>query len=85
VVHDPAIFIEAEQAQLSERVADAREHVVKAARYVARQQETIEELECAGHPTRTAKRLLATLAATQHLRTGDYERLLQQLERAVTT
>ena len=80
---DPAIFIEAQQAQLHQRAAEARELVVRAARRLAQQHEIVKELESDGRSTTVERRALSALAAMQRLHTGSYERLLQHLHNAL--
>ncbi len=48
VQYGPSNFIEAEEARLSQSVADARESLREGARRIRRQREVVEELECAG-------------------------------------
>jgi hypothetical protein len=80
---DPAIFIEAEEARLSQCVADARESIREGAQRLTRQQEIVQELERAGQHTMEAKRQLAALAATQQLNESLYANSLQRLDRAL--
>jgi hypothetical protein len=79
---DPAIFIEAEEARLSQCVEDARESVIEVASRLARQREIVDELERAGHHTTAARRQLATLAAAQQSNEKLYRSCLQRLNRA---
>jgi hypothetical protein len=80
---DPAIFIEAEEARLSQCVADATETLRAGARRLARQHEILEELKGTGQQTMAAKHRLAALAAAHQLNENLYESLLQRLDRAV--
>jgi hypothetical protein len=80
---DPAIFIEAEEARLSQCVADARESIREGAQRLTRQREIVQELERAGQHTMEAKRQLAALAAAQQLNETLYARSLQRLDRAL--
>jgi hypothetical protein len=80
---DPAIFIEAEEARLSQCAADARESVRESASRLTRQREIVEELECAGQHTLAARRQLAALAAAHQLNENLYKSSLQRLDRAL--
>jgi hypothetical protein len=82
-IMDPAIFIEAEQANLSLRVAEAREHVSDGLRRLAEQHEAVKALERDGRPAASAKLMLAALVTKQRLSAGRYENLLRHLDRAV--
>jgi hypothetical protein len=77
---DPAICIEAEQARLSQRMAQAKEHVSEGLRRLAEQREVVEQLERHGRPAATAKRAVASLVAAQRLAEDYYEHLLKQLQ-----
>jgi hypothetical protein len=80
---DPAIFIEAEQANLPLRVAEAREHVSQGLRQLAEQHEAVKALERDGRPAASAKLVLAALVAKQRHSAARYEHLLQHLDRAL--
>jgi hypothetical protein len=68
-----------DRAALLQHLAQAEHHVAEGRRHLARQEELIAELDRDGHDTTEARKLLATLRATQALHQEDVERLLGQL------
>jgi hypothetical protein len=77
---DPAICFEAEEARLSERTAQAKQHVSDGLRIIAQQREVVEELERSGRAAATAKLALVSLVAAQRRTEDYYKHLLEQLE-----
>jgi hypothetical protein len=80
---DPAIFIEAEEARLSQCVADARESIREAERKLTRQRQIVEALERAGQHTMAARRELAALTAAHRLNEKRYASSLQRLDQTL--
>jgi len=68
-----------DRAILRQHLAQAERHVAEGKRHLLRQEERIAELDRDGHDTVEARRLLATLRATQRLHEQDVERLLGEL------
>jgi hypothetical protein len=75
---DPAICIEAAEAQQSQCAADAEKTVAEAARQLSRQHEIIREIESGGNSTTAAKRELAGLAAIHQLSEEHHKSWLQR-------
>jgi GTP1/Obg family GTP-binding protein len=79
---DPAIFIEAEAARLSQCVADAIKSLRESASRLKLQHELAQELTRTGQDTSLAKRQLAALTAAHRLNENLYESALHRLDQA---
>jgi hypothetical protein len=79
---DPAMFVEAEQARLSDRTQKAAEQVSEGSRRLVEQRLLVEELERRGRPAGAAKLALMSLVAAQRLAGGYHERLLTHFKAA---
>jgi hypothetical protein len=68
-----------DRTTLQQHLAQAERHAAEGRRHLARQEALVAELDRDGHDTTEARKVLATLRATQTLHEEDVGRLLGEL------
>ncbi|HWV96933.1 MAG TPA: hypothetical protein VN130_07290 [Xanthobacteraceae bacterium] len=69
-----------DRALLQQHLTRAEQHAAEGERHLARQEALIARLDRQGHDTAEARKILATLRASQTLHEQDIQRILNELE-----